>query len=149
MLELVKFFHILGGTVFFGISIASFYYIARSISKGDRALIAYSIKTSYFGDGVILACIAIQMASSFPLRAAAHFTLDMPWIFIAYMAFGVLIALWLLNILVKSVYLSALSIAPFTIKLFYALNSTMVFILILITHDAVMKNTVFAFLWEK
>lgn len=148
MLALLKFLHIFCGTIFFGISVATFFYIARSIQKGDHALIRYSIKTSYFGDGLISVCMACLLASSFPLRVAGNFSLSVPWIFIAYLAFSMLIVLWLINILLKRT-LSLTSPAPRVIKSFYALNITMMLIFIIIIHDAVFKNTALAFLWEQ
>lgn len=149
MLSLIKFFHILCGISFFGIIIASFFYISRSINLNDRSLIDYSIKTSYFGDGIILFCIFIIIASSIPLIFAGNFTLEVPWIFVAYHLFGFIIILWLLNIVIKKFYLSRRIIAPISLKFFYYSNIAMILIFIIFIHDAVRKNTWIEFLFRK
>ena len=149
MLSLIKFFHVLCGVSFLGITIASFFYITQSINKQDRALIDYSIRVSYFGDALILGCIFVQIATSIPLIIAGHFTLEVPWIFIAYLAFGILILLWLLTLLIKKFYFSKVVIAPFPLKSFYSLNIAMILIFIIIIHDAVTQSTGLEFLFRK
>ena len=149
LLSIIKFFHIIAGISFFGITIAAFFYITRSIHKRDHALIDYSIKTSYFGDALILLCILIQVASAISLTSAGHFTLSVPWIFVAYHAFGFLILLWIINILIKKFLLSKLVIAPYSLKSFYYLNIVMIFVFMMIIHDAVTKSTCLAFLFGR
>jgi len=149
MLAIIKFLHLICGVSFFGIIIATFFYISRSIHKKDRSLINYSIKTSYFGDAIILLCILVQIATSIALVLAGHFTLKVPWIFIAYHAFGLLILLWLLTIVIKIVCFSKKTISSYSLKIFYALNISMIIIFIIIIHDAVIKNTGLAFLFRK
>lgn len=149
MLSIIKFFHVLCGVSFLGITIAAFFYISRSIHKQDRALIDYSIKRSYFGDALILLCIFVQIATAVPLVIAGHFTLEVPWIFIAYHAFGLLILLWLLTLLIKKFYLSRKVIAPSSLKSFYFLNIAMILVLIIIIHDAVTQSTGLEFLFRK
>jgi len=149
MLSIVKFFHVICGVSFFGIIIAAFFYITRSINKNDRSLIDYSIRASYFGDAIILVCIFIQIATSIPLVSAGHFTLDVPWIFIAYHAFGLLILLWLLTLFIKKFYFSRTVIVPYSVKSFNFLNIAMILIFIIIIHDAVMQSTGLEFLFRK
>ena len=148
MLSFIKFVHVICGVSFFGIIIASFFYIARSIKYSDRSLINYSLTTSYFGDAIILLCILILLITSIPLVSAGHFTLKVPWIFIAYHAFGCLIVLWLLTILIKKFCLSKAVIAPYSVKIFYILNSAMILIFIVIIHDAVTQSTGLEFLFR-
>ncbi|MEN9449673.1 MAG: hypothetical protein RJA83_287 [Pseudomonadota bacterium] len=149
MLSIIKFFHIISGVSFFGITIAGFFYIARSINRNDRSLIDYSIRASYFGDAIILLCIFILMASSIPLIFSGNFTLVVPWIFVAYHAFGLIIIFWILNIFIKKVYLSRMVIASYSLKAFYYLNIAMILIFISLIHDAVMKSTWIEFLFRK
>ncbi len=149
MLSIIKFFHVICGVSFFGITIASFFYVTRSINKHDSSLIDYSIRTSYFGDAIILLCIFIQIATSMPLVSAGNFTLEVPWIFIAYHAFGFLIILWLLTLFIKKFYFSRMIIASFTLKCFYFLNFAMILIFIIIIHDAVTQSTGLEFLFRK
>src|SRR5688572_15622308 len=118
MLSIIKFFHVTCGVSFFGIIIAEFYYIARSINKYDRSLIDYSIKTSYFFDAIILFCIFVQLVTSMPLVSAGHFTLEVPWILVAYYAFGFLIILWALTVFIKKLYFSRIVITPYSKKIF-------------------------------
>ena len=148
-ISIIKFFHIICGISFFGITIAAFFYIARSINKHDRSLIDYSIRASYFGDAIILLCIFIQIASSIQLISAGHFTLEVPWIFVANHAFGFLIILWILNLFIKKCYLSSTTITSYSLKSFYYLNIAMILIFIIIIHDAVTKSTWLEFLFRK
>jgi hypothetical protein len=149
MLSIIKFFHVTCGVSFLGIIIASFFYITRSIHKRDRSLIDYSIKASYFGDALILLCIFIQITTATSLVSAGNFTLKVPWIFIAYHAFGLLALLWLLTIPIKKFYFSKPVIAPASLKSFYFLNMAMVLIFIIIIHDAVTQSTGLEFLFRK
>jgi hypothetical protein len=149
MLPIIKFFHIICGVSFFGITIASFFYITRSINMNDRSLIDYSIRASYFGDAIISLCIFILIASSIPLIFAGNLTLKVPWIFVAYHAFGFIIILWIVNIFIKKVYLSRIVIASYSLKAFYYLNVAMILIFITLIHDAVRKSTWIELLFRK
>lgn len=149
MLSIIKFFHVISGVSFLGIVIAAFFYITRSFNKNDRSLIDYSIRASYFGDAIILLCIFIQIATSIPLVSAGHFTLEVPWIFIAYHAFGFIILLWLLILFIKKFYFSRTAIAPYSLKSFYFMNVAMILIFIIIIHDAVTQSTGLEFLFRK
>lgn len=146
---MLKFLHLICGTTFFGIIIAAFFYIARSISNGDRSLIIYSLKTSYFGDGVISFIVIIQLITAVKLVSDGHFTLAIPWIFIAYHAFAAIILLWLSILLVKLLCLSKPDILPIFVNIFYSLNVIMILIFIIIIHDAVTQSTWFDFLFRK
>lgn len=149
MLSVIKFFHVLCGITFFGITIASFFYIARSINKQERPLIDYSITASYVGDAMILLCILVQMITSPHLVSAGHFNLNVPWIFIAYLAFYLLIVLWISMVVIKKYYLSKIIISHNAIKAFYFLNIAMILIFIIIIHDAVTHSTGLEFLFKE
>lgn len=149
ILAITRFFHVICGTTFFGIIIAAFFYIAWSINKNDRALINYSIKASYFGDAIILLCIFIQITSSLSLVSAGHFTLRVPWIFVAYHAFAVLVLLWLLTVFIKRFYLSKKIITSYSLKGFYFFNIAIIFTFIMIIHDAVTQSTWLEFLFRE
>ncbi len=144
-----KFLHLIGGTTFLGIMIAAFFYITRSIKKSDRSLIHYSLKTSYFGDGIIFFIILIQFATAIKLVSAGHFALAIPWIFVAYHAFGTVVVLWISILLIKLFYLSKTDISPTVLRIFYFLNVMMILIFVIIIHDAVTQSTWFAFLFRK
>lgn len=144
-----KFLHLMGGTTFFGIIIAMFFYISHSIQNRDKALIQYSLKASYFGDGVIFIIAALQFLTAVQLVSDGHFTLAIPWIFVAYHAFGTVILLWLSLLLIKIIFLSKTNILPMAIKLFYLLNTFIILIFIIIIHDAVTQSTWFDFLLRK
>jgi uncharacterized membrane protein len=137
----IKFLHLICGVSFFGITIAAFYYIARSIQKKESSMILYSIKASYFGDVIILVCVVIQLITSTSLVAVGHFTLQVPWIFVAYHAYALLILLWLMDVVLKKFYLTKPIISPAAIKSFYVMNTVMILIFMLIIHDAVMHAT--------
>lgn len=144
-----KFFHLICGTTFFGIMIAAFFYIARSIKNHDKSLIDYSLKASYFGDGIIFFIVIIQLLTAVKMVSAGHFTLAIPWIFIAYHAFGALILLWLAILWIKLFYLSKKDISSLALTIFYVLNVLMTLIFIIIIHDAVLQSTWFDFLLRK
>lgn len=144
-----KFVHLICGITFFGIMIAAFFYIARSIKDGDRALIDYSLKASYFGDGLIFFIVIIQLLTATQLVSNGHFTLAIPWVFIAYHAFGAIILLWLSILLIKILYLSKMDISTVAVNIFYLLNAIMILIFIIIIHDAVTQSTWFNFLFRK
>ncbi|MHB1949271.1 MAG: hypothetical protein ACYCQI_14280 [Gammaproteobacteria bacterium] len=144
-----KFLHLICGTTFFGIMIAAFFYIARSIRKGDRSLINYSLKASYFGDGIIFFIVLIQFITAIKLVSVGHLTLAIPWIFIAYHAFGTIVLLWLSILLIKLLLLSKTDISPIALKVYYLLNVMMILIFIIIIHDAVTQSTWFDFLFRK
>lgn len=143
------FLHLICGTTFFGIMIAAFFYLARSIKNGDRSLKNYSLKASYFGDGVIFFIVLIQFATAIKLVSAGHFTLAIPWIFIAYHAFGAIVLLWISILMIKLLYLSKTAILPIALRIFYFLNVMMILIFIIIIHDAVTQSTWFDFLFRK
>lgn len=129
--------------------IAEFFYIARSIRNGDRSLINYSLKASYFGDGIIFLIILIQFATAIKLVSAGYFTLAIPWVFIAYHAFGTVVLLWIGILMIKLLYLSKTDISPIALKIFYFLNVMIILTFIIIIHDAVTQSTWFDFLFRK
>lgn len=147
ILSILKFLHLVCGTTFFGITIAAFFYIAKSINQGDRSLIDYSLRASYFGDAIILLCIIIQFISAESLVSSGHFTLEVPWIFVAYLAFSLLILLWLINLIIKRFCLSK-TVINF-IKSYYLINIMMILIFVIIIHDAVTQSTWMDFLFRK
>lgn len=146
---MMKFLHLICGTTFFGIMIAAFFYIARSIRKSDRSLIEYSLRASYFGDGIIFGIVLIQLITAIMLVSAGHFTLTIPWIFIAFHAFGVVVLLWLCIFLIKYLFLSKAHIPAISLKIFYGLNLLLILLFIIIIHDAVTQSTWFDFLFRK
>jgi len=148
-LSIIKFLHLLCGLSFFGIVIASFFYIASSLYKRDKSLIDYSIRASYFGDGIIFLCGSIVFVSAQILVRAGHFSMSIPWIFVAFHAFSLLLVLWFFNLVVKAFYLSKKSIPFYSLCIYYFLNLSMLLIFIIIIHDAVMQSTGFDFLFRK
>ena len=146
---MLKFLHLICGTTLFGVMIASFFYIALSIYKNDKALTQYALKTSYFGDGIILVMTIIQFITAQHLVVDGHFTLAIPWIFIAYHAFALVVLLWLCQFLIKFFYLSKSSCSPTILKLYYFFNVTIILIFLIIIHDAVTQSTWFDFLFKK
>lgn len=149
MLAFIKFFHIICGVSFLGIIIASFFCIARSIKANDRDLINYSLKSSYFGDLIILLCVIIQTVTSLSLVSARGFSFYVPWILVAYHAFGLLLVFWISLFFIKKNQLAKKNITPLSIKMFYTLNILMIIIFIIIIHDAVTQSTGFEFLFSK
>lgn len=148
MLNIFKFFHLICGTTFLGIIIAEFFYIAHSMSKMDQLLLTYSLKASYFGDGIIFFLAIIQLITANELVSAGHFTLTIPWIFIAYHAFAIVILLWLSVLFIKVFYLAKSTISPIASTMFYLLNVIMISLFIIIIHDAVTQSTWFEFLFR-
>lgn len=148
-MHMFKFLHLICGTTFLGLMIASFYYITRSIKKNDRALIAYSLKASYFSDGVIFLIVPIQFLTAAYLVYTKHLTLAIPWILVAYHAFATVVLLWAAIFLIKILSLSKKTISSSALRIFYLLNSLVILIYVIIIHDAVTHSTWFEFLFRK
>ncbi len=146
MLAMIKCMHVLCGLAFFGITLAAFFYISRSIKSHDRAAIAGALKASYYGDALIFCCIVSQSASSVALVSANHLSVKVPWIFVAYHAFGLVVLLWLGTLLLKLCYLAKERIAAGALKTFYALHIGLIMVFMLIIRDAVTQSTGLEFL---
>lgn len=147
--QIAKFLHLICGTTSLGLFIASFYYISCSIQKNDRALIQYSLVTSYVADGIILSCTAMLFITAHTLVIDNHFDLTIPWIRVAYFAFSSVTLLWLINIGIKFFYLSKIDIPRCAIASFYSINIIIITLFMLIIHDAVEQSTWFDFLLRK
>ncbi len=147
-MQVIKFLHLICGTTLLGITIASFFYISNSIKKKNPELIRYALRASFFGDGIFLICLSIQLITSNLLTGLLNFSMAIPWIFVAYHAFGLLIILWIINFIIKYFYLSKLSNFSASLKSFYVINIFMITVFIIIIHDAVMQNTWFNFLFK-
>src|SRR5690348_3991632 len=132
MISIIKFLHLICGTTILGIIVASFFYIAYSIHQKNQTLINYSIKVSYFGDGIILLCTIIQFITSAMLITAGHFPLTIPWIRVAHIAFGIVVVLWIAIIIIKFFNLSNTHIKPYALRMFYFLNILIIFIFMII-----------------
>lgn len=148
---MIKFFHLICGTSILGLLIANFFYIAHNIQQGDRDLIKYAVKTSYFSDAAIFLCVLIQFITATRLVFETYLSLKVPWIWVAYHAFGLIVVLWSLNLGIKFFYISKQEGLPakITTYLFYGLNSFIFFTYIIIIHDAVTQSTWFDFLLRK
>ncbi len=148
MVEIIKFFHIIGGTTLFGISIASFFYVLTSIQKQDKTLIRYTISASYFLDAIIFTLLILQFVSSIPMIHTANLSFKTPWIIVAFISLAAVGIIWLLNLFNKLYFLSKPMISKASLVFFAVLNIISIMIFIVIIHDAVMKATVFNFLFK-
>lgn len=126
--------------------ISAFFYIAYSFQRNDRLLMSYSLKASYFGDIVILMCIVTQFITAAKLMFAGDFSMAIPWIRVAHAAFGSIVLLWLIGVLLKFFYLSKPKINILTLRCFYCLNLAIIVIYMIIIHDAITQSTWFNFL---
>ena len=137
------------GTTFLGIIIATFFYISYGIRRGDKSLIRYSLKASYFGDGIIFVCAFTQFITATILVSVGKFTLAVPWICVAYLAFSGITLLWLINLFIKRKYFANAHIKPFAFKIFYFLNILIILTFMVVIHDAVTQSTWLDFLFRQ
>ena len=136
--------HLLCGVSFFGIVIASFVYITKSIRQKDPVLLRYAMTTSLIGDCVIFPLVLIQPLTATFLVYHNHFPLNTPWIMVAYLAFALVSMLWFLTALIK--YVNYKNTGTFRYKkIFYMLNVVIILFFCVIIHDAVMHQTGFIF----
>lgn len=139
MAAIILFLHLLCGVSFFGVVIASFVYIAKSIKQNDPALLQYAIKTSLLGDCAIFPIILIQILTGTFLVHHDHLPLNTPWIVVAYIVFALASMMWFLLGIIKYLNISS---ERFRFKtLFYVLNILMIVLFCLIIHDAVTQQT--------
>jgi uncharacterized membrane protein len=139
---IVLFIHLLCGVTFFGIFIASFVYIAKSIKQNNHALLQYAIKTSLLGDCAIFPMILIQILTGTFLVHHNHLPLNTPWIIVAYSVFALAGVLWFLLGIIKYMNISSKPSSTFRFKkIFYILNCVMIVIFCMIIHDAVTQQT--------
>jgi uncharacterized membrane protein len=132
--------HQLCGISFFGMVIASFAYITKSIRQNDPVLLRYAITTSLIGDCVIFFFVIIQPLTATFLVYQRHLPFNTPWIIVAYLAFALVSTLWFLTALIK--YINYKNNKSFRFKkMFYLLNVAMILIFCVIIHDAVMHQT--------
>lgn len=142
MAAIVLFVHLLCGVSFFGIIIASFVYIAKSIKQNNHVLLQYAIKTSLLGDCVIFPMILIQILTGTFLVYHNHLSLNTPWIIAAYIVFALAGVLWFLLGIIKYINISSDTSSAFRFKkFFYVLNAVMIVIFCMIIHDAVTQQT--------
>ncbi|PHQ78106.1 MAG: hypothetical protein COB66_09560 [Coxiella sp. (in: Bacteria)] len=140
--QIVKCIHVLCSTVFMGVTVASFFYIALSQKQHKPQLMRYALRSSFFGDGLLLALIIIVFTTASYLLPYFQLSTTTPWIRVAFAAFGIVSCLWLVNVVQKTVsYRCRRLVWP---VLYYINNSVMILILLLIVHDAVMHRTWFA-----
>ena len=142
--QLIKCLHLIGGTVFLGITIASYFYI--SYSKSDQKLRLFALKTSLLGDILIALIIVLQYITATLLVKLNHLSFATPWIIVAYIAFSLVSFCWLVNVIIK-VHNVRLTNGFQYNKLFHAMHMLIILVFILIIHDAVMQKTYFNFLF--
>lgn len=141
MASVILFVHLLCGISFFGIVIASFVYITKSIKQNDPVLLQYAIKTSFLADCVIFPIILIQIVTGTFLVHHNHLPLNTPWIVVAYSIFSVASIIWFwLGVIKYLNFFDKKTVFRFK-KIFYVLNILMIIIFCMIIHDAVTQQT--------
>ncbi len=145
LIKLLKMIHLIGGVTFFGIITAGFFYIINAYRKHDSMLLQYAIKTSFFGDILIIIFIIIQYYTGTVLMHNANLSLATPWVLVAYIAFSFVTIFWFLLILLKIKMMRSQTIS----WIYVSLNILIILLFILIIHDAVMHATYFNFWLRK
>ena len=150
VLTLTKTLHILCGVVFLGLTMASYFYIINAQRYKTPELFAYALKTSFWGDLLQFIIIVIQFITGTYLLKHSPYSLNTPWIQVAYIAFSVVAVFWFLNLQIKIITYKAEKIQPTTCleykTLFHIFNWLIFILFICIVHDAIMHRTLFAFL---
>lgn len=147
-MQFVKFLHIsMGITFFFGIVVASFFYIVNSWKQSQATMLCYALRASFYGDLIIFPMVVLQYITAILLVKSNHLSLAVPWIAVAYLAFSLIALLWFMNLIIKYVNYRRIkqhSDRQFVLKSgFYLFNILMIAIFILIIHDAIMQKTYF------
>ncbi|HLB56295.1 MAG TPA: DUF2269 family protein [Coxiellaceae bacterium] len=146
MAPFIQFIHVLCGVSFFGITIASFAYISKSIKKNDSALLHYALKTSLLGDRIIFPIIIIQFITGAMMVQYHHLSFQTPWIIVAFIALSVVSLIWFLLFLIKYINYSSGRNTFFKFKKsFFILNIIIILLFCMIIHDAIAQKT---FLWR-
>jgi hypothetical protein len=137
--------HLMCGTVFLGITIASYFYIAQA--KADLKLQAYALKASLLGDRLVVVIIVLEYLTATGMVKAHHLAFSTPWIVVAYIAFSVIVLCWVGNVCLKTKALKAGQPLKGSV-LFHVLHIAMIVIFMMVIHDAVMQHTYLTFLFQ-
>lgn len=149
MLTTIKALHLLGGTVFLGISIASYFYLWHSQRLRDHKLLHYALSASLKGDLLQVVLIVAQFTTATLLVKGYHHSFSTPWIKVAYLAFSLVAISWFFLVLLKLASLrygryreTKLVFKP----LFHLLYWFIFCLFVVIIHDAIMQQTALGFL---
>jgi len=141
---IVQYLHVMFGATYFGLIVATFFYITNSLHYQNWALTSYAIKTSFFADVIILFITLEQFATAGILQKATGLTLQVPWVYIAYLAFSTVTVLWVISFCIR--YLSYKSSQIKFKKSYIICNSLLILLLVMIFHDAIRQQTYLTFL---
>ncbi|MDF1795523.1 MAG: DUF2269 family protein [Coxiellaceae bacterium] len=144
---LIQTFHVMCGVVLIGLSLASYFYVMNSMRRRDVALVLYALRLSYYADIIFIPLILIQIITALVLMMAKHIDLATPWTVVAFIAFAVVVVLWIIAVFIKFAFVRCLphKINALWFRISYSLvYGLMTLIFILIVHDAVLHQTYFA-----
>ena len=152
MITVVNFIHMLAGTLFFGATVAVFIYMIYCKRQNNGLLLLHTIKISFFGDAFILPMIITQYITGTLMIGFAKLSFHTPWIAVAYVAFSLIVFLWMCNLFVKRKLLHLLSSEKGSIllwqRIYLIISCMMIVLFVMIVHDAVMQKTMFDFFWR-
>lgn len=146
--DLVKMLHVTVGVVFLGLTIAQYFYIINNIHQKKPILFFYSLRFSFFADGLIALLIIFLLISAASLTKNMHISTLPLWITVAYWLFSLIMLLWIINLGLKIHYYRQFkqgrqSTSPRLI--FHFSHSIMLILFTLIIHDAVNRSTFLTF----
>jgi len=143
----IKFLHVLLGVSSLGLIAFSYVNLAYHSHRQQVQLLRHSLNNSLFLDVPLFFILISQFISGYYLVILQQRLFSTPWIKIAFMALAVVFMLWLLLVVVKSIHLNRLKKAlteRFYYRWFYHLAYlSIILLMIVIIHDAVMKSTYF------
>ena len=146
-IALIQTLHVMCGVVLIGLSLASYFYVMNSLHRQDTVLVLYALRLSYFADVIFIPLILIQVITALVLMVAKHIELTTPWTVVAFIAFAVVVLLWATAVLIKFAFIKQLQqrIGALWFLISYSVvYAAMGVIFVLIVHDAVLHQTVFA-----
>ncbi len=146
-IALIQTLHVMCGVVLIGLSLASYFYVMNSLHRQDTVLVLYALRLSYFADVIFIPLILIQVITALVLMVAKHIELTTPWTVVAFIAFAVVVLLWATAVLIKFAFIKQLPqrIGALWFRISYSVvYAAMGVIFVLIVHDAVLHQTVFA-----
>lgn len=138
MMPIYKFIHLLVAVAFFGGLIGSYFYSTSvSDSKTQQFILQKTIKIEQY---LFIPMVIVAMLTGTLLVGYSPFDFTTPWIIAAYSALTLIFVLLLCAIQMKKKRMLN--------RIYHLTYSVMIFLLIVIVHDAVMKHTFFEYYFK-
>jgi len=139
--------HMLAVTGFVGITLSSVFFVRYALKKADPKKKIDIFKVIFIGDVFVLPFLVILFGTGLYLVHVNHFSLVLPWIFVALVTFGLVSIGWLMHFLLRLRYFYQLKQGKNGFKYFWVLYcviaSVMFLLFLMMMHDAITQSTLF------